>query len=314
MNKLLYKTIKFKFCSKLYVGINNSSKMNIKVGVVNEEGKVISREKVDIKALNFSDEEYLTLKRKATIKEICNNLKNVKIISLDQNMSESEFEVINTYAMENQIEVLSTNYEYDLCNFPYFKNTINVFPCLNLLINRKKIGIYYVEDSNKIYQIGEANADLSIISDVVKNFILNYARNKKEDQVLDKFMKEELTNIKNFSLANFLIKFYTNFENVNSVNQNKEKIFFEKYNLSFNNYDDIIYISRLKALFESNLYVKPKSTNKIIFDYADSNYIIENIKLLAEGLVTLINFKIFSNLCLMEHNQIQIKTIVIKKK
>jgi hypothetical protein len=252
------------------------------------------------------------------------------MIIFNKSFLNEEVNLFQKKAVENKIAILLIDYETSLVELPKNLRTLNFYPCFNYIITDNIFSLNFLNGNNQLKKIAYSNITLEFTLRCIRTFLLKlrenyknlkfYSENNQEDKnVTSKFI-DTLTNEykkleldQNYSMVNFLNNFYSEFRDVlNTSTSKSQDIIEKKLKLKFSNYDEMIYLSRLKKLFETEFYFKPTSVRKKIKEELNYNDIIYLLNLFVEGLVTLINSSLYNHLLLYHNSGIKIKSLVRK--
>lgn len=252
------------------------------------------------------------------------------------NQDESGVLELQNLARRNKIGIVLLDYETSLVGTCQQLRTINFYPCINFILTENIFSLNFSNGHYQYRKIAYSNISLEFTLRCIRIFLLKlkenytnlkfFTENHQEDnettkRIIDLLTTEfqKLEEDQNYSMVNFLNNYYLKF---GDTNNNPNCITFSpgisilenKMNLKFNNYDEMVYLSRLKTLFESEVYFKPSSVRKKIKEELNYNDILYLLNLFVEGLVTLINSSLYSHLLLYQKSGINLKSLVRKLK
>jgi hypothetical protein len=239
-----------------------------------------------------------------------NNTNEIGLISVNNDIEDEEFKVINEFAINNNIPVYLNDYSLSLNLIPIFYRYMTLFPNITLIINENICEFFYNNDSNNNIVFGKSNVPLSYLFHNIKRF-LRMLENvyEKMDYLIDDKVDLNLTsNIKN-AFKNYFSEGGENllnlFEKLNQIENKKEDAklkFALKYNdtLSFDNNGKIIYVSQLNYILKREFYESQGMMNKTLNPDLNFNKIIEIFDFFQASLATLIFYNVFTFLKILE--------------
>lgn len=232
---------------------------------------------------------------------------------MSDNINETGIKELEKVTDDTNANIILINQSKSLNNYPKLHEGIIPYPCFNIIIN-DNICKFYLNKDNKQYEVGKSNIPINIclltLISFLKRLELEYTKYNYIDK--DKSIDADKSNkIKNIFSLYYLDKDLIKL--ISHLRPYEDNIDILNFNLRFNNYDNVIYLSRLRDCFNDYVYINKCSKIKLIRDDINYNEIVSVIISFWKVFVTLINYNLYASLSLLRNNSIAIKSIVISK-
>lgn len=238
----------------------------------------------------------------------------IKSISIANSTSEEEICLIQEICIKNKFYMFICDYKDSIISTPNSHKYINLFPTINLVFTEKLSALTYFHGKQDFIILSSENFILEKLFKCVSNFLLDYTKDNINDE--SKSSQKTTDNkfkhlLEKFCKSSDVIQFLIDFDEVSQY-QEINTLVKEKWLLKFNNCEGDLYFSRLRALFESQVYINSKSKNRVVV--SNEKFIINSLKKLIDSFVTYVNFQLYTHLLLLKNQGISVKEIVINFK